>query len=137
MKLFSRCLKGVLCKILQANFVGHLLYEVGCITAEVSILRRGRETSNGGPMSTDEKNMQIVRRVIEQGVNAQDLSVFDELISSFVDHEAEGSEPGGAEGENELLSSIRESFLDWRWDIQEMLAAEDKVITRYVVHGTR
>ena len=89
-------------------------------------------------MSSDaEKNMQVVRRVIEEGVNAQDLSVFDELISpSFVDHEAEGSEPGGPEGEKELLSSIRESFPDWRWDVEDMLAAEDKVITRYVLRGT-
>jgi predicted ester cyclase len=85
-------------------------------------------------MSTEEVNLQIVRRVIEEGVNAQDLSVFDELISpSFIDHEAEGSEPGGPEGEKALLSSIRESFPDWRWDIEEMLAAEDKVVTRYVV----
>ena len=88
-------------------------------------------------MSTQEDNLQIVRRVIEEGVNARDLSVFDELISStFVDHEAEGSEPGGPEGEKELLSSIRESFPDWRWDIEDMLAAEDKVITRYVLRGT-
>jgi predicted ester cyclase len=88
-------------------------------------------------MSTEENNLQIVRRVIEEGVNAQDLSVFDEFISpSFVDHEAEGSQPGGPEGEKVLLLSIRESFPDWRWDIEEMLAAEDKVITRYVVRGT-
>jgi hypothetical protein len=33
-----------------------------------------------------------VRRVIEEGVNKRNLSVFDESISpSFVDHEAEGS----------------------------------------------
>jgi predicted ester cyclase len=51
-------------------------------------------------------------------------------------HEAEGSEPGGPEGEKALLSSIRKSFPDWRWDIEEMLAAEDKVVTRYVVRGT-
>jgi predicted ester cyclase len=88
-------------------------------------------------MSTEEDNLQIVRRVIEEGVNAQDLSVFDELISpSFVDHEAEGSQFGGPEGEKELLSSIRRSFPDWRWDVEEMLAAQDKVITRYVVRGT-
>lgn len=88
-------------------------------------------------MYAQETNKEIVRRVIEEGVNKQDLSIFDGLISpSFVDHEADGSGPGGPEGEKELLSSVRESFPDWRWDIEEMLAAEDKVITRYVVHGT-
>jgi SnoaL-like polyketide cyclase len=84
-----------------------------------------------------EANKEIVRRVIEEGVNRQDLSVFDELISpSFVDYEADGSGPGGSEGEKELLSSVRESFPDWRWEIQDMLAAEDKVITRYVARRT-
>lgn len=88
-------------------------------------------------MSTQEDNKRIVRRMIEEGVNARDLSVFDELISpSFVDHEAEGAAPGGPEGEKESLAAIRESFPDWRWEVEEMLAAEDKVITRYVVRGT-
>ncbi len=84
-----------------------------------------------------EENKGIVRRVIEEGVNGRNLAVFDELISpTFVDHEADGSEPGGPEGEKELLSSVRESFPDWRWEIEDMLAVEDKVVTRYVARGT-
>ena len=84
-----------------------------------------------------EENKEIVRRVIEDGVNGQNPAVFDELISpTFVDHEAEGSEPRGPEGEKELLSSVRESFPDWRWEIEDMLAVEDKVVTRYVARGT-
>jgi hypothetical protein len=64
-------------------------------------------------MSAQEENLRIVRRIVEEGVNGRDLSVFDELISpSFVDHEAFGSEPSGPEGEKELLSSVRESFPD-------------------------
>jgi predicted ester cyclase len=84
-----------------------------------------------------EGNKAMVRRVIEEGVNKKNPFVFDELISpSFVDHEADGSGPGGPEGEKELLSSVRESFPDWRWDIEDMLAVDDKVITRYVARGT-
>jgi predicted ester cyclase len=52
-----------------------------------------------------------------------------------VDHEA-GSEPGSPDDEKELLSSVAEAFPDWRWDVEEMLAVDDKVITRYVVRGT-
>lgn len=81
-------------------------------------------------------NKEIVRRVIEEGVNEKNLAVFDELVSpSFVDQEA-GSESGGPEGEKELLSSVTEAFPDWRWDIEDMLAVDDKVITRYVARGT-
>jgi predicted ester cyclase len=84
-----------------------------------------------------EGNKAVVRRVIEEGVNKKNLAVFDELVSpSFVDHEAEGSAPGGPEGEKELVSSVAEAFPDWRWDIEDMLAVDDRVITRYVVHGT-
>lgn len=47
-----------------------------------------------------EGNKAMVRRVIEEGVNKKNPFVFDELISpSFVDHEADGSGPGGPEGE--------------------------------------
>ncbi len=83
-----------------------------------------------------EANKEIVRRMIEEGTNQKNLAVFDELVSSsFVDYEA-GSEPGGPEDEKELLSSVAEAFPDWRWDIEDMLAVDDKVITRYVARGT-
>ncbi len=83
-----------------------------------------------------EANKEVVRRVIEEGTNRKNLAVFDELVSpSFVDHEA-GSESGGPEDEKELLSSVADAFPDWRWDVQEMLAVDDKVITRYVARGT-
>ena len=83
-----------------------------------------------------EANKEVVRKVIEEGTNRKNLAVFDELVSpSFIDHEA-GSEPGGPEDEKELLSSVAQAFPDWQWEIEEMLAVEDKVITRYVARGT-
>jgi predicted ester cyclase len=83
-----------------------------------------------------EENKKIVRRVIEEGINRKNLAVFDELVAqSFVDHEA-GSQPAGPEGEKKLLTSVTEAFPDWRWDIQEMLAVDDKVVTRYIARGT-
>jgi steroid delta-isomerase-like uncharacterized protein len=84
-----------------------------------------------------EENKEIVRRLIEEGTNRKNLAAFDELVAhSFVDHEA-GSHPAtGPEAEKKLLTSVAEAFPDWRWDIQEMLAVEDKVITRYVARGT-
>jgi SnoaL-like polyketide cyclase len=83
-----------------------------------------------------EANKEVVRRVIEEGTNRKNLAIFEELVSpSFVDHEG-GSEPGGPEDEKKLLSSVAEAFPDWRWEIEDMLAVDDKVITRYVVRGT-
>jgi predicted ester cyclase len=117
------------------NFRESTFYEVECMTSEVSILRRVSTTSDGGPMSA-ETNKELVRRVIEEGTSRKNLAVFDELVSpSFVDHET-GSRPGGPEDEKELLSSVVEAFPDWRWDVEEMLAVDDKVIPRYVARGT-
>jgi steroid delta-isomerase-like uncharacterized protein len=83
-----------------------------------------------------EENKEIVRRLIEEGTNRKNLADFDELVAhSFVDHEA-GSQPAGPEAEKKVLVSVAEAFPDWRWDVQEMLAVEDKVITRYVARGT-
>lgn len=83
-----------------------------------------------------EEDKAIVRRVIEQGTNAKDLSVFDELVSaSFVDHEA-GPEPGGPEGEKRLVEMITFAFPDWRWSIEDQIAEGDKVVTRYTARGT-
>ncbi len=83
-----------------------------------------------------EENKEIVRRVIEEATNRKNFAVFDELISpSFVDHEA-GPGPGGSESEKKLLSTVAEAFPDWRWDVEDMMAEGDKVITRYVARGT-
>jgi predicted ester cyclase len=85
---------------------------------------------------SEKENKAIVRRVIEEATNKRNFVVFDELISSnLVDHEA-GPEPGGPEGEKELLSTVTEAFPDWRWDVEDMMAEGDKVITRYVARGT-
>ena len=85
---------------------------------------------------SEEENKAMVSRVIEEATNKRNLAVFDELVSPyFVDHEA-GPEPGGPEGEKALLSTITEAFPDWRWDVEDMMAEGDKVITRYVARGT-
>ena len=82
-----------------------------------------------------EENKAIVRRMIEEGTNGKDYAVFDELVSpSFVDHEA-GPEPGGPEGERQLMEMITTAFPDWRWDIEDQIAEGDKVVTRYTARG--
>jgi predicted ester cyclase len=83
-----------------------------------------------------EKNQAIVRRVIEEATNKRNLAVFVELVApDFVDHEA-SSKPSGPEGEKQVLSTIADAFPDWRWDVEDMMAEGDKVITRYVARGT-
>ena len=83
-----------------------------------------------------EENKAIVRRVIEKGTNAKDLSVFDELVStSFVDHEA-GPEPGEPEGAKRLMEMITAAFPDWRWSIEDQIVEGDRVVTRYTARGT-
>jgi predicted ester cyclase len=82
------------------------------------------------------ENKTIVRRVKEEATNRRNFSIFDELLSpEFVDHEA-GPNSSGPEGEKELLSTVADAFPDWRWDIEDMVAEGDKVVTRYVARGT-
>lgn len=88
-------------------------------------------------MSTDD-NKEIVRRMIEEGFNEDNLDLADELVAEeFVLHEAGQEEPiRGPEGMKEFLRTYRTAFPDAHIQIEELVGEGDTVVARWTATGT-
>jgi predicted ester cyclase len=87
-------------------------------------------------MST-EANKAIVRRLVEEGINGSNESVFLELLSpDVVDHQAQPGLPPGRAGWNLYRKLFRAAFPDGRWEIVGIVAEGDLVAARAAFTGT-
>jgi len=78
------------------------------------------------------------RRLIEEGFNAGDLRVADEVVSpDQIEHQEYG--PGhapGAEGVKAVIGSLRSAFSDFHLAIDDLVVDGDKVWLRMTATGT-
>jgi predicted ester cyclase len=87
-------------------------------------------------MST-EQNRTLIRRLFEEGVNQNKLSVLDELIAPvFVNYDAPPGTKRGPEGMRQLVGMFRTAFPDLHVTFEEEFADGDYVIHRGYVTGT-
>lgn len=84
-----------------------------------------------------EQNKTVVRRLIEESWNQNNLAVADELLlSNFVDHNLPPGAPNGVEGYKQGVNMFRAAFPDIRFAIDHMLAERDRVAIRLSAQGT-
>lgn len=84
-----------------------------------------------------EANKTIMRRFFEELFNRGDLSGADEIVgANYVNHNAAPGEMPGREGLKTFVTYLRASFPDIHFTIEDQIAAEDKVVTRWSVTGT-
>ena len=86
---------------------------------------------------TTETNKAIIRRIVEEIQNRDNLALIDELLApNFVNHTpAPGLSPD-REGIKQLLSMFRAAFPDGVMTIEDMIAEGDKVVSRKTYRGT-
>jgi predicted ester cyclase len=80
----------------------------------------------------------VVRRLIEEGFNAGDLTVADELIAPDM-REHQNFGPGhaaGAEGVRAVIGSLRRAFPDFHLAIDDLALDGDTVWLRMTATGT-
>jgi predicted ester cyclase len=83
-----------------------------------------------------EQNKAIVRRVLEELFERGNLGAADDVIHpEFVNHEAPPGNPQGPEGLKETVSWLRGLWGPMRAEIEDEIAAEDKVVARVIMHG--
>jgi predicted ester cyclase len=83
-----------------------------------------------------EENKQIIRRWIDTGVNAGDLSVADELFESdVVAHAPEGDLQGVDAGPKASVKLLRGAFPDIQFKVDDLIAEGDRVAARFSAHG--
>ncbi len=86
-------------------------------------------------MSTEE-NKAIVRRWYEEGFNAHNVAIMDELFTpDFAEH-IPGQANRGLAGSKEFLAGTFAAMPDMRLTIEDMIAEGEKVVARFTATGT-
>jgi steroid delta-isomerase-like uncharacterized protein len=83
------------------------------------------------------ENKAIVRRFMEEILNANRLDLVDELFApNYVNHLIPPGAPQGPEGERNFIGMFHAGFPDYRMALEEMVAEDDRVATAWTFHGT-
>lgn len=86
-------------------------------------------------MSTHIKN--IVHRIMDEVMNAGNLSVLDEVTHpDVIDHTMPPEMPAGREGVKATLAMYRTAFPDMHFALEDIIVEGDRVATRYIMTGT-
>jgi steroid delta-isomerase-like uncharacterized protein len=85
-----------------------------------------------------EANEALVRRLFDIVWSTGNVAVVDELLApSFVDHAAEmGGDDASREGFKSQVRQFRTAFPDGRSQIEDLIAAGDRVVARWTDGGT-
>jgi predicted ester cyclase len=81
-------------------------------------------------------NTEITRRLLEEMFERGNLDAAGELVHpDFVNNEAPPGSPQGPEGLRETVAWLRSLWGPMRFDIEDEVCEEDKVVARVVMHG--
>ena len=84
-------------------------------------------------------NKAVSLRFYEEVWNKGNLAVLNEIVAEDHVSSGPGTPPGltsGPEGSKQLVTVYRNAFPDLHFTIDEQIAEEDKVVTRFTAHGT-
>jgi steroid delta-isomerase-like uncharacterized protein len=85
-----------------------------------------------------EGNKSILRRYFEEAWNKGRLEMLEEIVApNYVNHDpAVPGLPPGPEGLKPIIAGFRAAFPDLHFSIEDQVAEEDKVVTRWTMRGT-
>ncbi len=84
-----------------------------------------------------EANKALFRRVVEDIWHQGNLAVVDELFGSDYVYYAPGvPELRGPDGFKQFVTMVRTAFPDLRFTLEDQIAEEEKVVTRWTARGT-
>lgn len=88
-------------------------------------------------MSTKD-NKALIRRFYEEVFNRRNLAALDDFYApDHVDHTLPPGLPVSPEGTRQAIAVMLAGFPDLRITIEDMIAEEDRVVTRFTTHGTQ
>jgi steroid delta-isomerase-like uncharacterized protein len=87
-------------------------------------------------MSADD-NRSLTQHFYEEVWNKGNLDAVDDIMTGdFVDHAAPPGFPSGPEGAKQVFTMYRTAFPDFRLSLEDLITEGDKVVARWVTHGT-
>ncbi|WP_168226700.1 ester cyclase [Rhodoferax sediminis] len=84
-----------------------------------------------------EQNKATVKKFLHQVLSVGDIDATGDYF--HIDMVEEVPLPGqgpGLAGLKETLAMLRQAFPDMHWDVEEQMAEDNRVLTRFVWHGT-
>jgi len=89
-------------------------------------------------MST-EQNKAIVRQLIEEAINQNNLSLAEEIMAAdIIEHEElPPGIPTGIEGTKIMFGMLHSAFPDFKATINDLIAEDDKVVVSMTWNGTQ
>lgn len=84
------------------------------------------------------QNKMLVRRAIDEIWNRAKFDAIEEFVASdFVIHTSTpGEDIHGPEGATQFFGMLHAAFPDIRFTVEDQVADDDRVVTRWVAHGT-
>lgn len=84
------------------------------------------------------ENKAVIAAFIEDVINRGRLERANDLVAlDFVELDPLPGQQQGREGLKDVISGLRMSFPDMHWVVDEMIAEDDKVVTRFTWTGTQ
>ncbi len=86
-----------------------------------------------------EQNKALARRFFDEVCNGRKPAVADELFApahQYHDPSSPGT-PAGPEGMKQLTATYYTAFRDAHWTVEDMIATDDTVVTRFTGSGTQ
>ena len=85
-----------------------------------------------------EQNKAVTKRVFDEGWNARNLAVCDEVFTAtHVSHDpSTGDTPPGPAGLKGVISTYTGAFPDLKMTVNDILAEGDRVVVRWTAVGT-
>ena len=87
-------------------------------------------------MSVEEENKAKQRRVFEEALNKGNMAVVDEVIDTNYVSESPQGMVKGTEAMKQGFANLRSAFPDITFTVEDMIAKEDKVVSRITCKGT-
>ena len=92
-------------------------------------------------MSTAEnqkENKAVIAAFLDEVINQGRLERADDLVAlDFVEHDPLPGQQQGRQGLKDVIGGLRAAFPDMHWVVDEMIAEDDKVVTRFSWTGTQ
>jgi steroid delta-isomerase-like uncharacterized protein len=89
-------------------------------------------------MGSEEKNVALHCRFVDELINNRNVAVIDTLVAhDFVEHGGLPGFPPGREGLKQLFAAVLGGFPDLRAEVEDSMAQGDKVMLRMTWHGTQ
>ena len=83
------------------------------------------------------ENKTILRRFFEEIFNDQNLAVADEIVAvNYINHNAAPGETPGREGLKQYVAYLHSANDGIRFVIEDQVAEDEKVVTRWTATGT-